>query len=214
MYEPTKRYYNVAKRRRVKHLTVPRALITELIRRYCWISTDCTILEAQKLGWFIDRGLNDLSHDNPMKLDFEAQYHGPYSHRLTRLLESLDGSYLRCSKRLPDATPGEFIWFDKKRSEELANYILGMDQHYRDALDWASEIIKGFESAYGLELLASTDWLIKAKGIEPTTEAIMGGLRAWPAGTQSSQRKAGLFDPEEVGTALEQLTSVGRIAYA
>lgn len=87
-----------------------------------------------------------------------------------------------------------------------------MDQHYRDALDWASGIIKGFESAYGLELLASTDWLIEAKGIEPTTEAIIGGLRAWPAGTQSSQRKARIFGADEVGTALEQLTSLGRIA--
>ena len=214
VYEPTAKYQNVVKRAGIRQLTAPRALMADTVRRYCQISTDCTILEVQKLGWFIDRGLNDLGVDNPMRFRFEAQRYGPYSHNLVKLLDKLDGSYLRCRKRLADATPRDFIWFDNEYqySKDLTTYIDSMEKPFRIVSDWVTRIVKGFESAFGLELLASTDWLVNVESIEPTVDKILEGLLQWPAGEQAGLRKARLFDEYEVRLALDHLGSVGPIA--
>ena len=50
VYEPTDTYQNVAKRQGVTKLTVPRALIAELVRRYWVLGMECSQLEIQKLA--------------------------------------------------------------------------------------------------------------------------------------------------------------------
>ena len=58
-------------------------------------------MEVQKPGWFLQRGVTRLRLQDPLRFDFEANRYGPYSHRLTKLL---DGSCLCCDKRIADAS--------------------------------------------------------------------------------------------------------------
>ena len=55
VYEPTERYQNVGERKGVSRLTPARALVVEMVRRYGLLG-ECSILEVQKLAWFIERG--------------------------------------------------------------------------------------------------------------------------------------------------------------
>ncbi len=208
VFEPTKQYQNVAKRMGVEKLTPARALIAEIVRRYEVLGMECTLLEVQKLAWFLERALQRFSTDNPMDLRFKAHYYGPYADRLRHLLEGLDGSYLHCDKRLSDADPLDTIRFDDSRKDYLAAYLKSSEfRPYRPALDFAIQLIDGFESPYGMELLSTVDWLLQREGCEPTVMSIQEGLRRWPASeSNAAQRKSELFDERTIGIALDRLT--------
>jgi O-acetyl-ADP-ribose deacetylase (regulator of RNase III) len=208
VFEPTKQYQNVAKRTGVEKLTPARALVAELVRQYEVLGMECTLLEVQKLAWFLERALERFSSDNPLDLRFKAHRYGPYADRLRHLLEGLDGSYLHCDKRLSDAEPLDTIWFDDSRKDYLAAYLKSSEfKPYRAALDFAIQLIDGFESPHGMELLATVDWLLQREGCEASVPSIQAGLRKWLASEPSAgERKIRLFDERTIGIALDRLT--------
>jgi O-acetyl-ADP-ribose deacetylase (regulator of RNase III) len=206
VYEPTREYQNVAKRSGVDKLTPARALVAELVRRYSVLGIECSLLEIQKLAWFLERSIERLGTDDPLKLQFAANKYGPYANRLMHLLEDLDGSYLRCTKRLGDATPFDAIWFNDAKKEYVAAYLSSADaRSYRPALEESTAIIEGFESPLGMELLATVDWLLSREGAAPTVESIRAGLSRWPGGPKAAERKQRLFDDRLLRLALERL---------
>lgn len=206
VFEPTKQYQNVAKRTGVEKLTPARALIAELVRRYWVLGMECSLLEIQKLAWFLERAIERFSpQDNPLDLQFVAHKYGPYAQRLSHLLNSLDGSYLHSDKRISDADPLDVIWFDDERKELVQAYLQTEAKKYAQALEYTTALIDGFESPFGMELLATVDWLLNMEHVQPTTQAVREGLQRWPAG--AADRKARLFDDRAIGIALERLTS-------
>ena len=206
VFEPTREYQNVAKRAGVEKLTPARALIAELVRRYWVLGMECSLLEIQKLAWFLERSIERLVPDNnPLKLQFEANKYGPYANRLDHLLDKLDGSYLRSEKRIADADPFDVIWFDDERKDLVQAYLRTEAKDYALALEDTAALIDGFESPFGMELLATVDWLLSKEGVAPTVQAVREGLQCWPAG--AAERKSRLFDERAVGIALERLTA-------
>jgi O-acetyl-ADP-ribose deacetylase (regulator of RNase III) len=204
VYEPTVKYQNVAKRSGVEKLTTPRALIAELVRRYSIIGIECTLLEIQKLGYFLERSVDKACLINNLKFKFAANKFGPYSVNMKHLLNELDGSYLHCDRRLADASPFDAIHFDDSKRDYVATYLASeAAKEYRAALDVTSEMIDGFESPFGMELLATVDWLIHHDKIEPHVTAIIAALEAWPSG--GKERKLALFDRRVIDIALRSL---------
>jgi O-acetyl-ADP-ribose deacetylase (regulator of RNase III) len=215
VYEPTDTYQNVSKRTGVEKLTPARALVAEMVRRYCLLGIDCSILEVQKLAWFIERGVKCMQVEDPLQLEFRANKYGPYSHRLSKLLDSLDGSYLRCEKRLADAGPFDLIWFNEAKKDVVNAYLSsGEAKIYAGVLEWASCTIDGFESPLGMELLATVDWLLEREGVEPTVAGIKKGLSNWAGGVEAGRRKLSILDDRLIGIALDQLTSATHNVHA
>jgi O-acetyl-ADP-ribose deacetylase (regulator of RNase III) len=205
VFEPTRQYQNVTKRTGVEKLTPARAMIAELVRRYWVLGMECSLLEIQKLAWFLERAIEQFSPgDNPLNLQFVAHKYGPYANRLSHLLNNLDGSYLHCDKRISDADPLEVIWFDENRKTYVQTYLKTEAHAYLQALEYTAALIDGFESPFGMELLSTVDWLISKEGVEPTVQAVREGLKRWPAG--AAKRKSHLFDERAIGIALERLT--------
>lgn len=187
VYEPVARYQNVSKRRGTQRLTVPRALVAEIIRRYWILGIECSILEVQKLAWFLERSIR-LHHLDPITdFRFVAHNYGPYADRLRHLLDSLDGSYLHCERRLADARSSDVIWFEREQTERVRLYLNTEGKAYLGVLDETTALIDGFESPLGLELLATVDWLIYSEHCEPTLEGIKAGLRSWQGGGAPAQ---------------------------
>ena len=208
IYEPTAEYQNVTKRTGVEKLTPARALIAEIVRRYCLLGIDCSILEVQKLAWFLERGVKRLEVSDPFNFRFAANKYGPYSHNLQKLLDNLDGSYLRCNKRLADAGPLDLIWFNESKKNHVSAYLnSGEGKVHAGVLEWASSMIDGFQSPLGMELLATVDWMIQNDGIEPTVKNVMRGLTNWPGGISAGERKLRIFDERLISIALKQLDS-------
>lgn len=205
VYEPTRQYQNVAKAKGVERLTPARALVAELVRRYSVLGIECTLLEVHKLAYILERRIETLGIAPSLDLRFQADRYGPYAPRLSHLLNSLDGSYLHSEKRLGDAKPFDLIRFDDAKKDHVAAYLTTPEAKvYRPALDQTAELIDGFESPLGMELLATVDWLVAREGTESSVQGILSGLRRWP-GDGASQRKLRLFDERMIGLALNQL---------
>ncbi len=205
VYEPTDKYQNVAKREGVKTLTPARALITESIRRYAIVGFECTILEVQKIAYFLEKSIVRDGLDNPLKLEYQANKYGPYAPRLGHLLNQLDGSYLHCAKRLSDATPLDVIWSERTLESKVSVYLDTEAKEFSSALDKTSDLIDGFQSPLGMEVLATVDWLVGREAVDPTTAAVRRGLRSWPGGPSAGSRKLRLFDDRMIAAALERL---------
>lgn len=206
VYEPVSAYQNVAKRQGVEKLTPARALIAELVRRYWVLGIECSLLEIQKLAWFLERSIEHYTPGkNPLKLQFKAHIYGPYADRLTHLLDGLDGSYLHCEKRISDANPLDVIWFDDERKAYVQTYLANEAANYMPALEATAALIDGFESPFGMELLATVDWLLTREGVAPDVSSIRMGLSHWSGGQKAAERKNKLFDDRVLGFALERL---------
>lgn len=206
VYEPTPKYQNVAKRQGVEKLTPARALIAEAVRRYWVLGIECTLLEAHKLAWFLERTIKRLGLKDPLDLRFAANRYGPYAQRLMHLLNALDGSYLHCDKRLADADPFDTIWFEESKREILGHYLQSAEaREYLPAMEATDELIDGFQSPLGMEALATVDWLVTRESVDPSLPAVREGLQRWPADVSAVQRKLRLFDDRLLELALARL---------
>jgi O-acetyl-ADP-ribose deacetylase (regulator of RNase III) len=207
VYQPTAEYQNVAKSTGVEKLTPARALIAELVRRYWILGIDCSLLEIQKLAWFLEREIVASGLRNELDLQFVAHRYGPYAERLKHLLDYLDGSYLRAEVRIPDAKPTDVIAFNDVKKDVVAAYLKSEASQYLPALERVSRRIDGFESPLGMELLASVDWLIAREHRRPELQDIKAGLRDWPGGQGAGARKLHLFDNRMLQLAIERLAA-------
>lgn len=204
VFEPTTKYQNVAKRTGVEKLTVPRALMAELVRHYWVLGMECSQLELQKLAWFMERSIQKQGLANTLDLRFEPNRYGPYSKRLDHLVNGLDGSYLHSEKRIADAGPLDVIWFDDARKDTVQGFLKSEGKAYLPALHDTMALIDGFESPFGMELLATVDMLLCEQGVEPTIEGVRKGLLAWPV-PGAGARKAKLFNDQAIQIALDRL---------
>ncbi len=208
VFEPTAKYQNVAKKSGIKNLTPARAMIAELVRRYWILGMECSLLEIQKLAWFLQRVIEAKGLQNELKLNFEANNYGPYANNLDHLLNALDGSYLKSDKRIPDSDPLDVIAFNDEKKELVESYLNSEGKDYLQALEKASEIIDGFESPFGLELLSTVDWLLVREGCELTLESIKNGISKWPAGQKWADRKLALFDDKSLHIAINRIKTI------
>jgi O-acetyl-ADP-ribose deacetylase (regulator of RNase III) len=200
VFEPSSQYLNVGKRGGVEKLTPGRALIAELVRRYWILGMECSLLEIHQLAWFLERTLEAAPDvENPLKLTFVAHAQGLHAQRLEPLLNLLDGSYLRCDQRIGKGGSGEAIWFDPARKAFLHTYLATEARAYARVL--------GFESPFGLELLATVDWLIRREGVSPTIAAVQQALKHWNGAAEAGARKSRLFDERALDSALKRLLS-------
>lgn len=211
VYEPVASYQNVAKRSGVEKLTPARAVVAELVRRYSILGIECSLLEVQKLGYFIERlasaGLRDV-----LDFQFSAHRYGPYSDKLKHLLNGLDGSYLHCDRRLADAGPFEAIRFDDTKRDKVAAYLTTPEaKPYLSTLERTTKLIDGFESPLGMELLATVDWVLNNTQTHPTSQSVLAVLRSWPGGQGAADRKIELFEKRIVDIAISALQESGLV---
>src|SRR5579862_1600253 len=70
-------------------LTRARALLIALIYEYAAIGYRCTLLEVQKLAYFLQEV------GEPLRLNYQAGHYGPYATNLNKVLERLEGHFIR-----------------------------------------------------------------------------------------------------------------------
>lgn len=138
-----------------------------------------------------------------MRLDFEKGPYGPYADNLRKTLSEMEGHYILGfgdgSARPLDAEPLEVT--------DVARAALGASvataSATQDRTHRVLELIQGFESTYGLELLASVHWAAETGASGP--DAAREYIRSW------TRRKADLFAEDHVRTAWITLESGGWI---
>ncbi len=176
-------------------LTVPRALFIRLMGKYRELDYRLTLLEIQKLAYFLQES------EQPLKLEYVKHLYGPYADNLNKVIELLEGHYVRgyTGSRKPDV-PIELL---PGALEEAEGYLAGHDQE-ATRLDRVARLIDGFETPYGLEMLSSLHW-VAAHDDPPARSAdeAVERVRGW------TTRKRGLFRPQHLKVAWERLEEQG-----
>ncbi|MFD6161772.1 macro domain-containing protein [Nocardia sp. NPDC060256] len=182
-------------------MTIGRAALVELLSRYLRNALEATPLEIQKLMYFLQ------VVGEPLRLEYTKGTYGPYADSLRRVLSLVEGHFLTGygdgSSRVLDATsirplPGIAL----EATRILADYPVT-----RQRIALVDNITNGFESMYGMELLATVHWLTDhdpdaAKDWRRTAELI----REW------TPRKAEMFTDDHVQAAWKRLREHGLIA--
>ena len=97
------------------------------------------------------------------------------------------------------------IWFDDAQRERVAIYLATQARDYLPALEATTDLIDGFESPLGMELLATVDWLVHHDNVPSSLVEIKKAIGTWSGGAPAAARKKKLFDDRLLELALKQL---------
>lgn len=178
-------------------MTVARALLLKLMQQYALMSYRLTLLEVQKLAYFLQEA------GEPLKLKYEAGHYGPYAPNLNKVLEILEGHFIRGygDSQKPDTE----IELSPSAEKEADEFLIDMSES-RYRLDKVSSLISGFETPYGMELLSSVHWLA-VHGSRPArgVDAAIAQMQNW------TPRKKMMFKPDHIEVAWNRLQEEGWI---
>ncbi|NLE09175.1 MAG: macro domain-containing protein [Dehalococcoidales bacterium] len=169
-------------------MTRARALLIKLMELYSIPEYKLSLLEVQKLAYFLQ-----VSGEN-LKLDFKKEKYGPYAENLNFVLQLIEGHFIR---GYGDRNSRAMINVMDKASEKADSYI-GSDPEARSRLEHVARLIHGFETPYGMELLASVHWVAVNENASTKDEAIEK-VCAW------NTRKKETFRIEHIQKAWDRL---------
>jgi O-acetyl-ADP-ribose deacetylase (regulator of RNase III) len=175
-------------------MTPFRAFVVAAIEAYREPTYRLGRLELQKLAYFLQRA------GAPLNLEFEAEQFGPYSDALTHAIDAMEGHYIR---GFGDRTGASAVYVLPGAMQEARAVLLNQPGS-SEVLAKLDSVVRGFESPYGLELLASVDWVMdrNGKASSPVSE-IIEAVKRW------DERKASLFAPDRIRLAAKHLRATG-----
>ena len=157
------------------HMTAYHAAILKMLRSYSLLGYGLSAIEVQKLAYFLQEAGEALN------LRFEKHAYGPYSDTLRHVLNRMEGHFIR---GLGDGVSEAEI------------------EPVPEAMAEAEAFVEGFQSPYGMELLATVHWVASHEGAA-TQEQALAAVRSWNA------RKKALMAPEHVAAAWNRLEQSG-----
>lgn len=181
----------------VPRMTPGRAALVGLMDQYLRGLLDpfVTLLEVHKLMYFMQVA------GQPLKLKFTKALYGPYAENLRHVLNEVEGHFLsgyadggdRPDKQL-ELVPG---------AVEDAARVLRRSPRVRERFERVTDLVDGFESAFGLELLSTVHWVLESDAPE-SRDDLIALTYAW------NERKKS-FSPRQIGLAADVLTDKGWI---
>jgi len=176
-------------------MTRARALVISLFDRYGIPGYQLGRLEAQKLAYLLQE-----AGETGLKLEFKAHHYGPYADKLNHALQRIDGHYI---KGYGDRAQQSQIYV-LPQGREAAGAFLAEHEDAQQRLEQVSQLIEGFETPYGMEMLATVHWVAKHNPEAAVdVEVAIAGVQAW------SDRKRNLFKPSHLQKAWQRLKDQG-----
>jgi O-acetyl-ADP-ribose deacetylase (regulator of RNase III) len=172
-------------------MTIGRAAILKSIDTYRDLNYGLTKIEVQKLGYFLQAAGQDLG------LQFEKHLYGPYSEQLRHALNRMEGHFIvgMCDGSVDseiEPVPNALLEAD----EFLA---ANGDAEINSRLDRLQTLINGFQSPYGMELLATVHWVAEHEVGVSSPEAALQAIGEW------NPRKKRLMQAAHVYAAWDRL---------
>jgi O-acetyl-ADP-ribose deacetylase (regulator of RNase III) len=181
--------------RTTPQMTAGRAALLELMRRYLAAVMDPSIslLEIHKLLYFMQEGGEKL------QLRFAKAPYGPYAENLRHLLNVIEGHFIAGFGDAEDR-PDKQIELFPAAAVQAKDFLAGHPAT-RKRFDRVGELIAGFETPFGMELLATVHWVATREGATTADEAVTRTY-AW-------NRRKRMFRSEHIGKAWNILGEQG-----
>jgi len=198
IFEPDNESHQITYPVSVPKMTRARALFIKLIEYYKKDIYRLSLLEIQKLAYFLQEAGENL------KLNYEAGHYGPYAHNLNKVLKVLENHYITGFTD-SDLKPSATIELLSKAITE-ANAFLEIDYEAQNRLKLIEDLIDGYETPYGLELLGTVHWVAHYNNPKATTpQSAIEMIHSW------NLQKKKKFDSEHIINAWEYLVKKGWI---
>ncbi len=181
-----------ARSSRIPAMTAGRAALVGLMNRYLAGLMDpfVTLLEVHKLLYFMQEG------GEPLRLDFVQAPYGPYAENLRHVLREIEGHFIAGYADGGDSPDKELTLVPGAVDE--AQSFLAHHPETKARFQRVVDLVQGFETSFGLELLATVHWVASRT---PTSNAdeVVEGVYSW------NERKR-QFTPSQLRVALDVLT--------
>jgi O-acetyl-ADP-ribose deacetylase (regulator of RNase III) len=185
----------IAHIRPVPRMTAGRAALVELIHRYLGGLLDpfVTLLEVHKLMYFMQEA------GEPLRLRYQKGIYGPYAENLRHVLHAVEGHLVSGYADGGDA-PDKRLELVVGAVEDASRFL---DEHpeTRARFDRVADLVEGFESPFGLELLSTVHWVMKER-TATSLEEVVERTYAW------NERKR-QFTRRQIALAVDVLARQG-----
>lgn len=172
-------------------ITLAKALLIKLMQVYQSLGYSHSLLEIQKLIYFINIPLQD-----DLKFNFQKSNYGPYASTINYLLQDMENHYTRgFGDRVQKA---EVHLLDNAIKE--ADEFLSGHTTYLENINRIKRLVDGFETPFGMELLSTVHWVaIHECSTNLSNEEIIKHVQQW------NSRKKKLFQPHHINIAINRL---------
>lgn len=147
-------------------LTVGRAALLVLMRRYLAAVMDpfVTLLEVHKLMYFMQEAGEGL------KLHYQKGLYGPYAQNLRHVLNLMEGHFITGYGDAEDRPDRQINLIPDVLPE--AEQFLEDHPATRSRFDKVVELLAGFETPFGMELLSTVHWVANQEGATTADQAV------------------------------------------
>jgi|SRR5579859_6669315 len=156
----------MAKAKKAPNLTAGRAVLLELMRRYLAAVMDpfISLLEVHKLMYFMQES------GEVLKLKYQKGTYGPYAKNLRHVLNVLEGHFISGYGDADDkpGRPIELLPGASDAAEKFLASHTGTQKHFERVAD----LIDGFETPFGMELLATVHWVASREQAASAGDAV------------------------------------------
>jgi O-acetyl-ADP-ribose deacetylase (regulator of RNase III) len=177
-------------------MTPGRAAILKVLSVYREMMYPLSQIEIQKLVYFLTTAGQDFG-----RLQFVKYKYGPYAKALPHILTKMDGAYLR---GVGDGSkPSEITVVESALTEAELFLSTKEDSDTAQRVGRVAKLIEGFETPYGMELLATVHWAVKDGEPPAAIDEVIQRVHAW------NERKRKIMKPEHIAIAYDRLASEG-----
>jgi O-acetyl-ADP-ribose deacetylase (regulator of RNase III) len=170
-------------------MTPSRAAVVGLIEHYALPGYRVTMLEIQKLVYFLQAA------GEPLNLEFTRHRYGPYAETLHHVLQRIEGHFIR---GYGDRSRESSIRLLPEALDE-AHTVIDQQPALQEHMHRVSTLIAGYETPYGLELLSSVHWVAQEdEAARTSAQCAVERVHAW------NERKR-TFRSDHITRAWEQL---------
>jgi hypothetical protein len=176
-------------------MTPGRAAIVKVLDTYRELNYGLSKIEVQKLAYFLQEA------GEPLKLPFVKHHYGPYSETLRHALNTMEGHFIR---GLGDGVVEAEIEPTEEALAEAEAFIAEQDHaELAGHVERVGRLIDGYQSSYGMELLASVHWVaVHEHGVHSLGDAV-AAVHGW------NDRKKTLMTPQHIASAWHRLEQEG-----
>lgn len=199
IYEP-KGAPELVRSKDVPNMTEGRASLVILMQRYLQGLLDpfVTLIEAQKLMYFMQLA------GQPLNLEYEKGHYGPYAKKLSHVLNKVEGHFVSGYQDGGDQ-PFKELSIVPGAYDDAQAFVAEMPD-VQNRFKQVADLVNGFETPYGLELLATVHWVFTQEGAKDLDDAVEH-IHNW-----NDRKKT--FTPRQVAIAFDTLKSKGWLAVA
>lgn len=180
---------------RVPQMTPGRAALVGLMQRYFAGLMDpfISLLEVHKLMYFMQEA------GEPLQLRYVKGIYGPYAENLRHVLLSVEG-YMTSGYADGIDDPNKQLELVPGAVQEADQFLAG-HPNTRLLFERVADLVKGFETPFGLELLSTVHWVSTQEGATTLDKAITATFE-W------NERKR-RFSPQQLALAWNVLHDKG-----